>query len=382
MLDYADGADITGLRTRLRNLIDEQVPPDFLGAFTDDPRDLEIAQKFCRTLAGEGLLAMAWPVEYGGLDSSIWAQTALREEMWARHEPRGAQYMGINWVGPVLFAHGTDDQRARHLPPISSGEVIWCQGFSEPDAGSDLPALRTSARRIEGGWRINGQKIWTSYAQMADWCLLLARDANSDAPGRESIGVFLLPMRQDGVLVRPIPSMVGPHHLNEVFFDEVYVPDADVLGLPGAGWPIVRDVLRFERIGIARYARCDRLLTWAADEMSERWDDLPGALRSRWLRAAINTRRARLMAYRVLALQEDDAVSPVDTAAYRVAVTQLDQQAADVLVDLVDWARPASLLSAGLERAVLDHVRYSRASPIASGSTEMQKETISRSVRR
>ena len=99
----------------------------------------------------------------------------VREEMWAHHEPRGAQYMGVNWVGPTIMRHGTEEQQRKHLPPIARGEVIWCQGFSEPDAGSDLASLRTAARRDGDGWRVNGQKIWTSYATMAQWCFLLAR---------------------------------------------------------------------------------------------------------------------------------------------------------------------------------------------------------------
>ena len=121
----------------------EHVPPDFLGAFTDDPADLEIAQRFCRLLAERGLLCLAWPEEFGGRGASPWEQTVVREEMWAHHEPRGAQYMGVNWVGPAIMRHGTPEQQRQHLPPIARGEVIWCQGFSEPDAGSDLASLRT-----------------------------------------------------------------------------------------------------------------------------------------------------------------------------------------------------------------------------------------------
>src|SRR3546814_4464120 len=107
---------------------------------------------------------MAWPEEFGGRSASDWEQTAVREEMWAFHEPRGAQYMGVNWVGPTVMRHGTAEQQAQHLPAIARGEVIWCQGFSEPNAGSDLASLQTAARRDGDGWRVSGQKIWTSYA--------------------------------------------------------------------------------------------------------------------------------------------------------------------------------------------------------------------------
>ena len=168
------GEAAASLRQELRQLVRDNIPADFLGAFTPDPADLDIAQHFCHLLAERGLLCMAWPEEWGGKGASLWEQTAVREEMWAHHEPRGAQYMGVNWVGP-------DDHAARHARAAAAaparrsprGEVIWCQGFSEPNAGSDLASLQTAARRDGDGWRVSGQKIWTSYATMAQWCFLL-----------------------------------------------------------------------------------------------------------------------------------------------------------------------------------------------------------------
>ena len=181
-MDFDLGEQAADLRTRLRELIDEHTPEGFLGAFTDDPADLDVTQAFCRMLADAGLLTIAWPTEYGGGGGSLWDQTVVREEMWAHHEPRGAQYMGLNWVGPALMAYGTEEQKAQHLPPIAAGEVIWCQGFSEPEAGSDLASLRTKAEPDGDGWRITGQKIWTSYAGMAQWCIIAARVGLGRAP--------------------------------------------------------------------------------------------------------------------------------------------------------------------------------------------------------
>ena len=132
----------------------------------------------------------------------------------------GAQYMGLNWVGPAIMAFGTEEQKRQHLAAIAAGEVIWCQGFSEPEAGSDLASLRTRAAEDGDGWRINGQKIWTSYAGMAQWCVLAARVGQGER--HEGITMFLVPMDTPGITVRPIRSMLGPHHLNEVFFDEVW----------------------------------------------------------------------------------------------------------------------------------------------------------------
>ena len=146
-MDYDLGADAGALRNRLRELISTHMPADFLGACTDDPSDLAATEAFCKMLAGEGLLALAWPKEHGGGGGSVWQQTVLREEMWAQHEPRGPQYMGVNWVGPAHMRYGTAEQKARHLSAIASGDVIWCQGFSEPEAGSDLASAGVSPAR-------------------------------------------------------------------------------------------------------------------------------------------------------------------------------------------------------------------------------------------
>ncbi len=378
-MEHDLGDDVAQLRTELRRLVADHVPPDFLGAFTDDPADLEVAQRFCRVLAEQGLLCAAWPEEFGGRGASPWAQTAVREEMWAFHEPRGAQYMGVNWVGPTIMRHGTPDQQRRHLPPIARGEVIWCQGFSEPDAGSDLASLQTSARRDGDEWRISGQKIWTSYATMAQWCFLLARTSKAERK-QHGLTIFLLPMDTPGIEVRPIACMMGPHHLNEVFFDDVRATDADVLGEVGDGWRVVQEVLSFERVGIARYARVDRLLQWAPIALGEQWDALPEELRGRWARMLTHCRRARLLAYRVVALQSTGQVRPTDAAAYRIAVTRLDQESAEVLMDIVGAAALSSDDGRRFRRAVEDHHRYAVAATVSSGSIEMQRILMARSL--
>ena len=257
--------------------------------------------------------------------------------MWAHHEPRGAQYMGVNWVGPTIMRHGTTAQQKQHLPAIARGEVIWCQGFSEPDAGSDLASLQTAARRDGAGWRVSGQKIWTSYATMAQWCFLLARTSKGEKK-QHGLTIFLVPMTADGIEVRPISSMIGPHHLNEVFLDDVRVTEDDVLGVVDEGWQVVQEVLAFERVGIARYARCERLLDQAPVVLGDQWEALPDELRSRWARMLTHARRARLLAYRVVDMQARGQVRPGDAATYRIAVTKLDQESAEVLMDIVAQA--------------------------------------------
>ncbi|MGI8329425.1 acyl-CoA dehydrogenase family protein [Actinomadura scrupuli] len=378
-MDFTMGEAATALRGELRRLVKEHVPPDFLGAFTDDPADLEVAQEFCRLLAARGLLCSAWPEEFGGRGASAWEQTVVREEMWAHHEPRGAQYMGVNWVGPTIMRHGTPEQQRRHLPPIARGEVIWCQGFSEPDSGSDLASLRTAARPDGDGWRVSGQKIWTSYATMAQWCFLLARTSKGERK-QHGLTIFLVPMSDPAIEVRPIPCMMGPHHLNEVFFDGLRVTEADVLGTVDQGWQVVQEVLAFERVGIARYARCERLLQAAPAVLGDRWDELPDELRGRWARMLTHCRRARLLAYRVVSMQSEGRVRPGDAAAYRIAVTRLDQESAEVLMEIVALASPAGEEAHRFRLGVQDHWRYSQASTVASGSIEMQRILLARAL--
>lgn len=382
-LDFQMGTRADELRGQLRQLIGEELPDEFPGAFTDDPADLAAAQRFCRTLAQRDLLCLSWPAEFGGVDASVWEQTVVREEMWAHHEPRGAQYMGVNWVGPIIMRHGTSEQQQRHLPPIAAGEVIWCQGFSEPEAGSDLASLRTHARRDGDGWVVNGQKIWTSYATMAQWCFLLARTTRIGdgevTRKQQGLTVFLVAMDNPAITVRPIPTMMGPHHLNEVFFDDLRVTDADVLGTVDAGWSIVADVMAFERVGIARYARCERLLAAAPDALGDRWDRLPAELTARWMRMLTHCRRARLMAYRVVALQAGGQVTPGDAAAYRIAVTRLDQESAEVLMEIAAEA-PDDPAARWFRAEVDDHWRYSQAATVSSGSIEMQRILLSRAL--
>ena len=378
-MNYDMGSGATALRRDLRKLIHDQLPAEFLGAFTNDPADLEAAQRFCRVLAERNLLCMAWPTQFGGEGASVWDQTVVREEMWAHHEPRGAQYMGVNWVGPTIMRHGTVEQQRKHLPPIARGEVIWCQGFSEPDSGSDLASLQTAAERDGDGWRITGQKIWTSYAGMAQWCFLLARTERAGEK-HHGISVFLVPMSGLGIEVRPIANMVGPHHLNELFLNDVWVTEADVLGEVNEGWSVVQEVLAFERVGIARYARCERLLKKAPSILGEDWDRLPADLKGRWATMLTNCRGARLLAYRVVSLQSSGTVRPADAAAYRIAVTRLDQESAEVLMELVDCASEDADGLGEFRRAVHDHWRYAQAATVASGSLEMQRILLARSL--
>ena len=377
-MDFDLGDQAAALRARLRELIAGHIAEDYLGAFTNDPADLATAQAFCRTLADEGLLTLAWPSEYGGGGGSLWDQTVVREEMWAHHEPRGAQYMGLNWVGPAIMAYGSDEQKRHHLPSIAAGEVIWCQGFSEPEAGSDLAALRTRATPDGDGWRIDGQKIWTSYAGMAQWCVLAARVGEGQR--HEGVTMFLVPMDTPGITVRPIASMLGPHHLNEVFLDDVWAGPDSVLGEVGGGWAVIRKALAHERVGIARYARCERLLSALGRELAPHWGDLPPSLHALWARALVQVRVARLLAYRTVHAQATGELPDVLASQARIAVTLCDQAVAEVLAQALEHTALDAGRAAPLHGAVEDHWRYAQAATVASGTIEVQRMIVAKSL--
>ncbi len=377
-MDFDLGDRSARLRTRLRALIDAHIPEGYLGAFTDDPADLAIAQQFCAVLADEGLLTVAWPQEYGGAAGSVWEQTVVREEMWAHHEPRGAQYMGLNWVGPAIMAFGTGEQKQRHLPPIAAGQVIWCQGFSEPGAGSDLAALATRAVADGDGWRITGQKVWTSYAGMAQWCVLAARVGAGDR--HEGITMFLVPMDAAGIQVVPIASMLGPHHLNEVFLDQVAVGPEAVLGGIGQGWAVIRRALAHERVGIARYARCERLLSLLGNRLASGSVDLAPALAVRWARALVQVRVARLLSYRAVVAGATGEGADAAASAARIAVTACDQLVAELLFQALGEGCLEAGPGAPLNGAVEDHWRYAQAATVASGTIEVQRMIVAKDL--
>ncbi len=224
-----------------------------------EPHDIEAVKAFCAALGDSGFLTPHWPVEFGGREASPWEQLIISEETWAAGEPRGGQYMNTNWIGPALMAFGSEGHKSQHLPPISRGEVNWCQGFSEPGAGSDLASLQCQAVRDGDSYVVNGQKIWTSYAHAADWCFLLVR-TNTEVPKREGISILLVPMDTPGVEVREIPNPYALHLIHEIWFTDVVVPVSCRLGDENRGWDIVRSVLANERVGIARHEHAEIVL--------------------------------------------------------------------------------------------------------------------------
>jgi alkylation response protein AidB-like acyl-CoA dehydrogenase len=340
---------------------------------------MPFTREMCAALAERGWLAMAWPAEHGGAGASVWLQTIVREEMWAREEPRGPQYMNLNYIGPLLMRFGTPEQQRRFLPPMARGEVIWCQGFSEPDAGSDLASLTTRAVPAGDGFTVHGRKIWTSYADApAEWCLLLAR-TNPDAPRKhDGISVLLVDMRAPGITVRPIATMAGPHEFNEVTFDGVAVPHDCLLGEQDRGWEVIVAGLTFERTGIARYARAGRiielLVDWANDTGRAADPDVRDKLAD--LRARYEA--ARLLSYRAISLQAAGGVPTVEASIARIHGTQLEQAVGHVALELLG---PSAQLRGGdpaapLAGEVLRHWLRNIPTTVAAGTLEIQKDIV------
>jgi alkylation response protein AidB-like acyl-CoA dehydrogenase len=197
-------------------------------------------------LAADRWVGLSWPAELGGRGASP-VEVALFNMEYARAgAPQPVNRVGINLAGPTLLAHGSRDQRARWLPSILDASELWCQLFSEPGAGSDLAALQTRARRTEGGWLLSGQKVWTSYAQFARWGICLAR-TDPEAPKHRGISYLVVDMEAAGIEIRPLVQITGEAEFNEVFLDEVFVPDEYLVGAEGAGWAVANTTLAHER---------------------------------------------------------------------------------------------------------------------------------------
>jgi alkylation response protein AidB-like acyl-CoA dehydrogenase len=205
---------------------------------------------FQRRLYEGGWAAPHWPREYGGRGATLTESAIFFEELGRARAPLPANVLGLLLGGPTLMAWGTDEQRERFLGPILSGEEIWCQGFSEPDAGSDLAALKTRAVREADGWVVSGQKVWTSGAQYAKWCMLVAR-TDADVPKHKGLTYFLLDMQQPGVQVRPLRQITGESEFNELFIDGARIADDCVIGGVGNGWKVALTTLMNERAGLA-----------------------------------------------------------------------------------------------------------------------------------
>jgi alkylation response protein AidB-like acyl-CoA dehydrogenase len=329
--------------------------------------------EFAAKLAERGWLTPHWPSEYGGSGATAWEHIILGEEMWSRGEPRGPQYMNVNWIGPALMVAGTPEQKNYHLKRISAGDVIWCQGFSEPDAGSDLVSLATTAVRDGDEYVVNGQKIWTSYANSAEFCFLLVR-TNPDAEKHSGISILLTPTNTPGFEVRDIKGIVGDHALHHLFFTDMRVPVSCRLGPENEGWAVVRRALSYERVGSPRYSRAAFML----DEIA-RWAHARGKLSDPAVVERLALARARCEAARLLAycvIDDRNKQLPPGPNAYvaRVAMVQADRAVGELAMDIMG--------SEGLVVSSLADEQYRSSLPagVAAGTLEVQLNLVSRAV--
>ena len=358
-------------RRELAAFLDAELPPDWDELAKDGPgseAQAAFSRGFCAALAERGWLTPHWPPEVGGRGASAWQHAILGEELWSRGEPRGPQYMNVNWIGPTILRYGTEAQRREHLPRIARGDVLWCQGFSEPDAGSDLVALRTRALRDGDAYVVEGSKIWTSYANHAELCFLLAR-SDAASSRQRGLSVLLVPMALPGIEVREIPSVVGERYFHEVVFRGVRVPAEARLGPEGEGWEVVSYALQYERVGAPRYARAARTLDRLVGGLPA------GALEDPSLLARLGEARAlceaaRLLSYRVVDQRARGQAPSADTNVARVAGTFAEQWVADLALEL---AGPAGFEAGSFADA---QFRMGMTAGVAVGATEVQLNLI------
>ena len=257
-MDFNFTAEQQELRHELRKLLGDILPDDWAGLWYEH-NGAEVSQAAVDILAEQGWLTYHWPREFGGQEAPIWHHIVIQEELFAHNEPRGGQYMGVNWIGPTVMRFGTQAQKEELLPEIAAGKIQWAQLYSEPNAGSDLAHLTTRATLEGDHFVINGEKIWTSYANTARRGFLLAR-TNPAEPGNRGISALLIPMDTPGIEVREIPSSVGWHRFHSVTFSDVKVPAESLLGELNQGWAVAMSSLPFERVGNTRYSRTTRIL--------------------------------------------------------------------------------------------------------------------------
>ena len=271
-MDLADSPEEATFRAEVREWLTKALPQ------LSWPEPVELAEKvpfwqpWQRMLFESGYAGLTWPKEYGGGGANVKVRAIFAEETDRAGAPERLNTIGEDFTGPTIIEFGTDAQKERFLRPILTGDEIWCQLFSEPGAGSDLASLRTKATKVDGGWRIQGQKIWTSRAHIAAHAILLARTGGG--PRHKGITFFLLPMDSAGVTVRPLEHMLGEAEFNEVFLDDVFVPDDMVVGDIDGGWRVAMATLGHERVAIATgRVNTKRAVEDIIKDISERVDE-------------------------------------------------------------------------------------------------------------
>lgn len=330
-------------------------------------------------LAENGWLAPAWPKKYGGADMSVLEQFVLSQELHEAGAPTSRQM--LNLVGPTIMLHGTEEQKAEHLPPMLRGEVAWCQGFSEPGSGSDLASLQTRAVRDGDDYVVNGQKIWTSGAHRADWMFVLTR-TDPDAPKHRGISYLLLDMKSPGVQVRPLINMADGHVFNEVFFEDVRVPVRNRIGEENRGWYVGTTTLDFERSNIARaiaaHKSVDRLARYV-QRRTKAGNPVSDSHRLEVAERAIETGVCELLSFTVVSVQARGGVPNMEASMNKMYGSELSQRLSWTEMHLTGMSgqlRRAEGIEA--ETGIRASMNYMSTVPatIAAGTSEIQRNII------
>lgn len=377
-MDLTDSAPEAAFRAEVRAWLADAVPahgpPPPPG---DWPARRAYDTAWQRALHGAGYAGLAWPAEFGGRGLPVTQQLVYLEE-YAR---AGAPYIGVNFVGvmhagPTLIAEGTDAQRAFHLPRILAGDTVWCQGFSEPQAGSDLASLRTRAERDGDDYVVTGHKIWTSYSDEAEWCLLLAR-TDPDVPPHRGISAFALPMDQPGVERRPLRMINGvTKEFGEVVLDGARVPAADMVGKPGEGWALAMTVVAHERepgeLGyVARYSKLVREMVARVRKEPDRYRP-EQVIELGW--AVVEAEMLRLHVCRRLSERLDGISHGPEGSVDKLLMTSVEQAVGHAGLAVGGTG------SAGDDETWLKVYLYSRAQSVMGGTSQIQRNLVARRI--
>ncbi len=369
----------SAFRQDLRAFLKAELPPGWKGADEDGRTDdVEVERHMRRRLIEKDWLTMAWPREYGGQDASNVKSAIFAEEM-TYHEAPGKDNWGIGMLAPAIMQHGTPEQKRKYLPPIANGEVLWAQGFSEPESGSDLASLQTRAVRDGADYLITGQKIWSSCAHLSDWMFLLAR-TDPEAPKHRGITFFVVDLNTPGITMRPIINMVGDHHFNEEYFDNVRVPNENIVGELNRGWYVAMTTLNFERDGTMYTAKARKPLDMLIDLLRSDGRDtaISPALRHRLAERVLETEVSSLLAYRIawmvdsgLEPQQEASISKLFSTELLLRVANTGMQVLGLMGQLVEESKWAPLRGK-LCRLYL----WSVSETIGGGASEIQRNII------
>ncbi|MEX2238903.1 MAG: acyl-CoA dehydrogenase family protein [Dehalococcoidia bacterium] len=387
-MDFRDSPEQATFRQTVRDFIAAELPEEFRrnpDAATRRPGqgpygDASGAMKeWTKTLASRGWVAPAWPKEYGGAGMSVMEQFVFNEEMAVGRVPRPGG-IGLGFAGPTIIVAGTEEQKQKYIPGILSGDDIWCQGFSEPGSGSDLASLQTRAVLDGDDYVVNGQKIWTSGAQVAHKMILLAR-TDPEAPKHKGISYFLVDMRTPGITVRPLINMAGLAGFGEVFFEDVRVPRAELLGEENRGWYIATTTLDFERSSIGSAVgvqqQVEDLIRYATKHPEISRLASQRALRYELADRRVEAEVARMLSYRVVSLQDRGMIPNYEASITKLFSSELGQRISNTAIRIFGLAGQL----VGGERAVR-RGNYARgymlalASTIAGGTSEVQRNII------